>query len=681
MSKKSSAKKYLEKIRNIGIIAHIDAGKTTIAERILYYAHKIRSMGEVHEGAATMDFLPEEQERGITITAACTTFAWDDKVVNLIDTPGHVDFIIEVERSLRVLDGAVGVFCAVGGVEPQSEMVWRQSERLGVPKLAFVNKLDRPGANFEDVLISMRDKLGARPLAMQLPVGQGQDFRGVIDLVTLERLEWDQTTQGERYVRTALTEAEAEIAIPWHERLIETVIENDDSLLECYLAGEKLITAALHVAIRKATIAGQLVPVFCGAALRNIGVQPVFDAACAYLPSPQDAVSILTQDRNCKNVMSLEPSPDIPLAALAFKVSIETDRRFVWIRIYAGHLVAGGLVYNVTRKVEERATRLFRLHAGHKECIAAASAGEIVVVAGLKHTRTGDTITTPGQYLLLERIADYRPVISIALEVQTVAEGDRLDEVLDKVMVEDPTLFLEHEEESSQRILSGMGELHLEVVLERLRREYRVNPRVGKPQVVHQETVGQVARGVGEFRRELGDIMHYGYVELEVSPLPRDSGRKLTMKFDHTKWPPVWVKAVTQSIENGLQNGTHGYPVQDVCVRVLKLWRKDDESSPVGYHMAAGLALRNALAVARPLLLEPIMFVEVTVSEDYIGDAVGLLNSNGAKVENIIDRSGQKVVQALAPMRRIFGFSTALRSATKGRGGLTLHFARFDVLE
>ncbi len=682
MSKKAMSKKYMEKLRNIGIIAHIDAGKTTLTERILYYTEKIHRMGEVHEGMATMDYMPEEQERGITITSACTTCLWKGATINIIDTPGHVDFTIEVERCLRVLDGAVGVFCAVGGVEPQSETVWRQSEKFHIPKLAFVNKMDRLGADFDAVLQAMRDKLKAKPLPLQIPVGQGQDFIGTIDLLTMQRLDFDRQSLGRSYTPVPLTEEEAAYAAPWREHMVETLAEDDEELLELYLGGEELPLALLQQAVRTGTQQQRFVPVFVGSALKNIGVQPLMDAIASYLPSPLEAAYAQGLDPVSKEKKTLVPLPDGDLAALVFKVSMETGRKLILARLYSGNIQAGQSVYNLTRDVDERVARIFHLHAGQKEKADAALAGDIVALAGLKHARTGDTLTTRLKPVLLESIAGYKPVISLALEPKNTAEGDRLKEVLDKCVQEDPTLFFEEDQETGQLLLSGMGELHLEVVLERIHREYNVEPRAGKPQVVYQETISAPASGEGEFHRELGEQMHYGFVGLAVEPLPRDTGVEFVCAVDQTSWSSAWLDAVEQGVRDSLQSGVlKGCPVRDIRVRILELRKKEGESTAAGYHMAAVAALKQALGAARPVLLEPIMWVEIVLPEEYVGDAISLLGAKGAKVENIFDRAGQKTVQALAPMRGLFGFSTDLRSATQGRAGLLLKFARFDVLE
>jgi len=681
-ARKGSGKNALARLRNIGIIAHIDAGKTTLTERILYYTGKIHRMGEVHDGTATMDFMPEEQERGITITSACTTCSWRDHRINIIDTPGHVDFTIEVERSLRVLDGAVGVFCAVAGVEPQSETVWRQSVAYGVPKLACVNKLDRLGADFEGVLTAMREKLAANPVAVTIPVGQGADFAGLIDLLAMERLDFDQASQGEVVERRPLSPSEADMAAPWREKLVEAACEHDEVLMEAYLSGEPADRDRLLAGLRAATLAHEVVPVYAASALKNIGVQPLLDGVLAFLPSPLDRGAVAGIDPESKEPRHFEPDPAAPLAALVFKVSMETGRRQVFARVYSGTLAIGADVYNATRQQVERPARLFTLHASHREKIESAGPGEIVAVAGLRFASTGDTLCRRDNPILLESIAGYKPVISLALEPRNAEESDRLKEVLDKLLQEDPTLSLETDPETDQLILSGMGGLHLDVVLERIRREFGVSPRVGKPQVVYQETVTAEGSGDGEFDRELGEREHYGKVAVTVSPLPRATGLDVGFAIDSTTCAADWRQAMAEGLEDGLQSGPlKGYPVQDVRVRVTGLFPMEGKTTTaVGCRMAASLALKAALAKARPALLEPIMELEIGVPDAFVGDVVGLLGSKGAKVENMVDRGGHKTITAKAALRRMFGFSTELRSATQGRAGLSMRFSTFDLL-
>ncbi|MEF2145888.1 MAG: elongation factor G [Desulfovibrionaceae bacterium] len=673
--------KYLQKLRNIGIIAHIDAGKTTLSERFLYYSGKIHRMGEVHEGTATMDYLPEEQERGITITSALTSTPWRDCMINIIDTPGHVDFTIEVERCLRVLDGAVGVFCGVSGVEPQSETVWRQSEYYKVPKLAFINKLDRLGADFSAVLDSMVKRLGAKPLPLQAPDGEGQDLSGVFDLVTMQRLVFNADSKVLEYERVELEPGQHERVQPWRERMLETLAEEDDEFCDCYLGGGECAPDVIRAAVRRATLANRLVPVLCGSALKNIGVQPVMDAVCDYLPSPAEVPQAVGRGADGEEI-SFAPHPSEPLSALVFKVSMDSGRKLALMRIYSGRIKAGDTIYNVTQDQDERVARLFRMHAGRKDKVDEAVAGEMVAAAGMKYARTGDTLALRESPLVLEQIAGYKPVISLAIEPRNSEEGDKLDEVLEKLLLEDPTLALERDEDTGQIILSGMGELHLDVVLERLRREYGLAPRTGQPQVVYQETVSRSAEAEGLFHRELGEDMHFGWVRLSVEPRDRDKGRDVVFEVDLEAWPHAWVEAVAEGLNDGLQSGViKGYPVQDVRVRVLELRRQEGESSPAGYRMAAAMGLKKALEQAAPMLLEPIMWVEITAPGEHVGDVVGLLGSKGAKIENMLDRGVVKTVQALASLRKLFGFSTELRSATQGRAGFVMKFHRFDVLQ
>ncbi len=673
--------KMLGNLRNIGIIAHIDAGKTTLTERILYYSGKIHRIGEVHEGTATMDYMPEEQERGITITSAVTSCQWNPCIINIIDTPGHVDFTIEVERSLRVLDGAVGVFCGVSGVEPQSETVWRQSESYHVPKLAFVNKMDRLGANFEAVVESIRTKLGANPVPIQYPDGEGADFRGVFDLVEMRKLVFDQKSSGVEYVSLELSDDETDRLGPWREKLIESAAEEDEDILDLYLGGEEIPGIRLREALRKATLSQKIVPVLVGSALKNIGVQPVMDAVCHYLPSPLEVPAATGVVPDSKEKIAFAVSHKEPLSALVFKVAMDSGRKLVLMRLYSGKLSGGDSVFNITQDKDERVARLFRLHAGRKEKLETAYAGDMVAAAGLKFARTGDTLCHRDFPILLEQIADYKPVISLAIEARNSEEADKLDEVLEKYLMEDPTLDIHRDEDTDQIILSGMGELHLEVILERLKREYKLEPRTGKPQVVYQETVMSKASGEAKFDRELGEELHFGGVRLSVEPMGRGKGRDIHFEVDPDVWPAPWLEAVEDGISDGLQSGiVKGYPVQDVRVRVLDMERRD-HSSIVGYRMAAAMALKQALGKGDARLMEPIMWVEINVPEDFVGEVVGLLGAKGAKIENMIDRLGQKVVQGLAPLGKLFGFSTDLRSATQGRAGFVMKFSRFDVLE
>jgi elongation factor G len=678
---KGATERCMKAVRNIGIIAHIDAGKTTVTERILFFSGIIHRMGEVHEGSATMDYLPEEQERGITITSACTTTPWADHVLNIIDTPGHVDFTIEVERSLRVLDGAVGVFCAVGGVEPQSETVWRQSEKFSVPKLAFINKMDRLGADFEAVLQDMRTKLGITPLPLQIPIGQGQDFKGVIDLLDMQRLLFDASSQGAQWQRLPLDDSQRAMAESWREKTLELLAEEDDVLLEHYLSGQPVAISEMRRVIRQATLDQKLVPVLTGSALKNIGVQPLMDAICLYLPSPADKPPFHAVDPHNRKKIPVNVDPEGPLAALVFKIAVESGRRLAYVRIYSGSMTQGDLLFNVSQNLDERAAQIYRMHADRKQRLEQAQAGQIITISGCKATKTGDTLARRDHPLLLEQIAAYQPVISLALEPRSQADAKKLGEALEFFQLQDPTLRVTHDSETDQLILSGMGELHLEVVLDRMHREYGVAPRVGNPQVLHQETVTQSGQGEAIFQRELAKLMHFGEVRLEVTPRKRGEGQTIRWTMDVHGWPDAWIQAVNQGLEDGLQSGVlKGYPVQDVLVEVTHLGRKDGESSPVGYQMAAAQALKTALAAGNPQLLEPIMDVEISVPEEFVGDVIGLFNARSGRVGNMFDRAGAKIISGIAPMRQLFGFSTALRSASQGRAAFTMCFARFDVL-
>ncbi len=681
MSRPSIPSDYLEKIRNIGIIAHIDAGKTTLTERMLYYSQKIHRMGEVHEGTATMDFMPDEQERGITITSACTSCLWRNKSINIIDTPGHVDFTVEVDRALRVLDGAVAVFCGVGGVEPQSETVWHQSTKYHIPKIAFINKMDRPGADFEAVLEAMRHKLKVVPLPVQVPLGQGEDFRAVLDVISGQKLVFENQSLGKTIERLHPDPEEEREAAQWSGFLLETLAEYDDRIMEDYLEGKHIPANTLLQAIRTATLELKVVPVLAGSALKNSGVQPVMDAICEFLPSPQDVPQVQGIDPDNKRPKSFPIRSQAPLSALVFKVSMETGRKLVFMRLYSGKIQPGETVFNTGQNARERVARLFSVHAKHREKLEQALAGQIVAAAGLKHARTGDTLCHEQDLILLERIGAYVPVISLALEPSNSQEEEKLLFALDKMLLEDPTLFFERDQETDQLILSGMGELHLEVTLNRIRREYGAGFRAGHPQVVYQETIARQARAQGEYARELGEEYHYGCVELKVEPLGRGEGNKISLEVDPEQWPREWLDAVYYGIEDALQAGElKGFPIHDVMVRLRKLHSAEGADS-LGFRLAAVQAVKIAISKAHPILLEPIMFVEIFTPAEFVGDCISLLGTKGAQVENMFDRGDQKIIHSLAPLRNMFGFSTELRSATQGRSGLNMKFHRFDAMQ
>ena len=677
---------HINRIRNIGIIAHIDAGKTTLSERMLFYSRKIHRMGEVHDGAATMDYMPEEQERGITIMSACTTCQWNDHTINLIDTPGHVDFTIEVERSLRVLDGAVGVFCAVGGVEPQSETVWRQSEDFGVPKIAFINKMDRLGANFESVLEAMRQRLQANALAVTVPLGQGEDFSAVLDLIHEECLTFDENDQGLTMGRTPFTADQAAQAAPWRELLLEKLAEADEDFLEPYLEGTYGIDD-IHAALRRATLARHITPVLCGSALRNAGVQPVLDAVCRWLPSPLDVPAPVGIDPQGKEI-TVAPDPDAPAVALVFKVLLEENRKHSFIRVYAGRIHEGDNLRNATLNKDDRLGRLYRPHADRREQLEEAGAGEIVVAVGLRSAHTGETYTARERPLILESIEANAPVITLALEPRNADEGKVLDEALARYVEEDPTLRAQLDDDTGARMVSGMGELHLDVLLERMRREYGISPRAGNPQVVLRETVRKSAEASVVFDRELGKEHHQGAVALRVAPRLRGSGNLVTvgdfLPADPAEarklLPRIYLDAALEGVRDAMQSGeVTGYPVEDVEVVLTNVERREGVTTLPGSRMAAGQALREALAAASPVVMEPVMRVEIVVPDDFLGSSISLFNTCGGKVENLEDNGTRKILSGTAPLRRLFGFSTSLRSATQGRAGLVLTFDRFDL--
>ena len=673
-------------IRNIGIIAHIDAGKTTLSERMLFYSRKIHRMGEVHDGAAPMDYMPEEQERGITITSACTSCQWREKMINLIDTPGHVDFTIEVERSLRVLDGAVGVFCAVGGVEPQSETVWRQSEHFAVPKIAFVNKMDRLGADFEAALEAIRRRLQTNAVAVTAPLGQGESFAGVLDLISGETLTFDPADQGRTVLRVPFSPREATLAAPWRETLLEKLAEADDKFLELWMEGS-FSREDVRAALRRATLSRALTPVLCGSALRNAGVQPVLDAVCDYLPSPLDVPAPVGRDAQGREE-AVEPDPDAPPVALVFKVLMENGRKLSFLRLYAGQIREGDSLRNVTRKSDDRVGRIFRLHADRREQLESASAGEIAAVVGLRTAHTGETYAARARELVLESIEAYAPVLTLALEPRNADEGKTLDEALARYVEEDPTFQVSLDDDSGTRMISGMGELHLDVLLERMRREYGISPRAGQPQVVLRETVRREAEAEAVFDKELGKEHHQGAVALRVAPLPRHTGNQVTVgdflpadpQEARKILPPALLQAALDGVRDGLQSGElTGWPLVDVAVTLTNVERREGLTTIPGCHMAAGQALREALSKAAPVALEPVMRVEINVPEDFLGPAISLFTAAGGKVEDLEDHAGRKLLRGTAPLRRLFGFSTSLRSATQGRAGLMLAFDRFDL--
>ena len=672
------------KLRNIGIIAHIDAGKTTLTERILFYTRKIHRMGEVHEGTATMDFMPEEQERGITITSACTTCHWKDRVINIIDTPGHVDFTIEVERCLRVLDGAVGVFCAVAGVEPQSETVWRQSEQFGVPKLAFVNKMDRPGADFDRTVQAIRTRLGANAVPVTIPVGSGADFSGVIDLIRAKVLSFSEDDEGMTVSESAPEGDLKEACSKARDHMLESLADVDDVFMEKYLEGS-VTEDDIRSAMRRAVLARTFTPVLAGSALGNKGVQPLLDAICDFLPSPCDLPPVKGLDAKGESV-SVPLTEDGPFVGLVFKVVMEDGRKTAFLRVYSGRFDEGDSLTNVNRGKDDRVGRIYRLHADHREQLKSASAGDIVAVVGLRSAHTGETYAK-GIDVRLEAIESYAPVITLALEPRNADEGKVLDEALARYTEEDPTLLSHFDEETGMRTISGMGELHLDVTLERMRREYHISPRVGAPEVIMRETITGTGEGDCVFDRELGKVQHFGHVSVSVAPRPRGAGNTVKpgsfLPEDKIAAAKVIQKellaAALEGATDALQSGDlTGYPVVDVAVTITGIERRDGVASEPGCRMAAAQALKQALAAASPVILEPVMNVTISCPEAELGSAISLYGTLGGKIDEMEDNSGQKVVHGTASLRKLFGFSTKLRSATQGRAGLVMSFSRFD---
>ncbi|MFH1059763.1 MAG: elongation factor G [Pseudomonadota bacterium] len=669
----------LKKTRNFGVMAHIDAGKTTFTERVLYYTGRTHKMGEVHDGAAVMDWMEEEQERGITITSAATFCQWDGYSFNLIDTPGHVDFTIEVERSLRVLDGVIAVFCAVGGVEPQSETVWHQADRYRVPKIAFVNKMDRVGADFERVLRHMRKKLGTHPLPLTIPWGAEDQFKGVIDLVTMEALVWDEADQGMTYTRGPIPAEMAEAAAAGRTALLEAVSETDDAIMELYLGEEEVPVKDLVAAIRQACIGLKLVPVFAGSALRNKGVQPVLDAVVSYLPSPLDIPPVEGIHPDTGEAERRRADDAAPLAALCFKVQMDQGRKLVYVRVYSGVLRAGADVFNASKHQGEKVARILRMHANKRERIEEAHAGEIVGVMGLKGASTGDTLALKDRPILLDPIQLYEPVISVAVEPKTVGDQDKLALALAKLADEDPTFRVRIDDDTGQTVISGMGELHLEVLVHRLDREFGLKVNVGRPQVVYRETVTAEVEVSEVFDRELGGSRQSGSVRLALGPNPRGAGNSYRNQAPEEEVPASVEAALSQAVEEGLTSGVVlGYPVVDTWVHVLGGVFTPGVSTDLGFRLACSMALKRALGEAKPSLLEPVMKVEVVVPEEFMGEVIGELNSRGGSVDEVEPKGGTNILRASVPLKAMFGYSTALRSSTQGRASFSMQFSHYD---
>ncbi|HRR22405.1 MAG TPA: elongation factor G [Desulfomonilia bacterium] len=669
----------IEQIRNIGIMAHIDAGKTTTTERILYYTGKSYKMGEVHDGQATMDWMEQERERGITITSAATTCSWKDHFINIIDTPGHVDFTIEVERSLRVLDGAVSVFCAVGGVQPQSETVWRQAERYRVPRIAFVNKMDRVGADFFRVIGEISDKLAANPVALQIPLGKEDSFAGVIDLIEMHAVVYDDETKGAQFKTTPIPEEYRGSAEEYRERLIEAVCDVDDQLMEAYLEGREIEKERIKLALKKGALSLKLTPVLCGTAFRNKGVQPLLDAIVDYLPSPREVGAVNGKDESGQDQVRY-PDDDESLSALAFKVMNDPYvGQLTFVRVYSGIVNAGDTVYNSGTGKKERIGRLVRMYADKREEIKTIHAGEIAAVLGLKNTITGQTLCDPSRPIVLESMDFPEPVISIAIEPKTKADQEKLAMAMSRMSMEDPSFKVHTDRNTGDTLISGMGELHLEIIVDRIRREFGVEANVGRPQVAYTESITRAAEEETKYAKQTGGHGQYAHVLIRVEPLQSGSGFEFVDKIVGGVIPREYIPAVRKGAEEALQMGPcAGYPVQDVRVTLFDGSYHEVDSSEMAFKIAGSMAMKNALKKAGPIMLEPIMDVEVVSPSEYIGDIINDLSSRRGRVLGMDTRADVRVIASQVPLAEMFGYATSLRSQSQGRATFTMQVSHYE---
>jgi elongation factor G len=667
----------IERVRNIGIMAHIDAGKTTTTERILYYTGINYKIGEVHEGTATMDWMVQEQERGITITSAATTCFWRDYRVNIIDTPGHVDFTIEVERSLRVLDGAVAVFCAVGGVEPQSETVWRQADKYRVPRIAFINKMDRVGAEFERVVGEIRDKLKAKPLLLQIPIGAEEKFTGVVDLIEQRALIWDEDRLGALYRVEPIPEALREQAASYRDKLVEALADHDDKIMELYLEGKSPEPDMVRAAVRAATLKIEVIPVLIGSAFRNKGVQPMLDAVVDYLPSPFDLPPVI--GKNGDKEEERWPRDDAPLAALAFKIMTDPYiGTLTFVRIYSGRIESGTSVLNSTKGKRERIGRLVKMHANKREEISEVFAGDICAV-GLRDTTTGDTLCDPAHPIVLESIEFPEPVIQIAIEPKTKADQERLGEALQKLAKEDPSFRVSVNRETAQTLISGMGELHLEIIVDRMLREFKVDANIGKPQVAYRETIRRNAEAEGRFVRQSGGHGQFGVVEIRIEPLPKGLGFEFVDATKGGSIPRNFIPSVEEGIKEAMESGVlAGYPMVDIRAVLLDGKYHEVDSSEMAFKIAGSIGFKEAAEKASPVLLEPVMEVEAVTPQEFMGEVIGDLSARRGKILEMENRAGVQVISARVPLATMFGYATRLRSITQGRATYTMQFAVYE---
>jgi elongation factor G len=669
----------LERTRNIGIIAHIDAGKTTVTERILFYTKKIYKIGETHEGAATMDWMEQEQERGITITAAATTCFWHDHRINLIDTPGHVDFTVEVERSLRVLDGAVVVFDGVAGVEPQSETVWRQADKYHVPRFCFVNKLDRTGADFWHVVETIKNRLGVTAVPLQVPMGIEDQFRGVIDLINMKAITYGNDLGDQIEVGDIPAEFQAK-ADEWREKMIEALADLDDDIAHKYLEAEEIGADELRRALRAGTLAYRIVPVLCGSALKNKGVQPMLDAVIDYLPSPLDVPAVSGTDPRSGEELTRETDPSAPFSALAFKIAADPFvGKLAFFRVYSGTLKTGSYVYNSTKGTKERVGRILQMHANHREEIDQVSAGDIAAAVGLKNTTTGDTLTEEGKPIVLESITFPEPVIELAVEPKTKADQDKMAVALQRLAEEDPTFRVHTDQESSQTRIAGMGELHLEVLVDRMLREFKVQANVGRPQVSYREAIRRsVPKAEGRFVRQTGGKGQYGHAVLTLEPLERGTGFEWESKIVGGTVPREYWRAIEEGVKDALAGGVvAGYPVIDVKATLIDGSFHEVDSSEMAFKIAGSMAAKDGVAKADPAILEPVMKVEVTTPDEFMGDVIGNLNARRGQIDGIDERGSSRMIRAHVPLAEMFGYATELRSMTQGRATYSMEFGRY----
>jgi elongation factor G len=671
----------LANVRNIGIMAHIDAGKTTTTERVLYYTGRSHKIGEVHDGNAVMDWMEQEQERGITITSAATTCFWKHCKINIIDTPGHVDFTIEVERCLRVLDGVVAVFCAVGGVEPQSETVWRQADKYSIPRIAFINKMDRVGADFDHCLETMRERLGANPVATQIPVGCESEFEGVIDLIKGRMLIFDEATLGQEVRDLEIPESYQQKFTAAHMVLLEKLADFDEGIMGKYLENKPVTSEEIYSALRKATLSLDLVPVLCGSAFKNKGIQPLLDSVIRYLPSPLDVASVEGVDEKGLVVVR-KASDEAPFCGLVFKLMSDSYvENLAFLRIYSGRIKVGDKVYNPVKKKQEKIAKLLKLHANKREEVKEIGCGDIGAVVGLKFTTTGDTLCATGSSIILDSMDFPNPVIGIAIEAKTKADEKKLAESLQKLALEDPSFTITTNEDTGQTIISGMGELHLEIIIDRLLNDFKASANVGKPQVAYKETVSLVKEAEGKFDQHTGAKGQYGHVILQVEPLARGEGFVFECKVSEDQIPGIYLKAIEKGIADSLDSGPLiGYPLTDLKVNLIGGSYHEDDSTEMAFGISSAMAIRRVVTDAVPLLLEPLMLVEIVTPDQYLGEVINDLNSKRAKIGVVENVKGLQVLHAQVPLSEMFGYSTSLRSATQGRANFSMQFLEYDVV-